>query len=197
MNTHSTREAWLAAFIAAASPVFRAKGYQVPANIRASVGFPSTGRSGKRIGECWSDICSTDGTFEIFIHPSLDNPARVCDILTHEIVHAVVGLEAGHKKPFKQCATALGLVGKMTATIAGPDWHAWASPILIDLGPLPHAALNADGGKKKQTTRMLKVTCKVCDMVFRVSKAHIDRCVRCPDDECDGFLSYDSEETED
>jgi hypothetical protein len=193
---HPTREQWLNAFVDASRPVFSALGYSVPRNLRVSVGFPSSGRKGKAIGECWSSVCSADGTFEIFIHPTQDAPARVCDVLTHEVCHAVVGLEAGHGKAFKQCATSLGLGGKMTATIATDAWHSWADPILECLGPMPHAALDTRvGGKPKQSTRMLKAQCE-CGLTFRVSRAYAFRCTTCPDPDCGGDVTVSGGDTE-
>ena len=187
-----SREAWLNRFIVAAGPAFAEAGFPIPANVRASIGFPSTGRKSKRIGECWADVCSQDGHFEVFLHPALQsNTSRIADILTHELVHAAVGLEAKHGPIFRKCATALGLIGKMTATLAGPVWHKWADPILKELGPLPGANLGGmSSAPPKQTTRMLKVTCSDCDLIVRASKkfAPILDGATCPSDDCDGHL---------
>lgn len=191
-NPFKTREEWLVAFKNAAVPVFKKAGYDVPENIRMSIGFTSTGASGKRIGECWADECSADGAFEIFIDPKLGDASHIADVLTHEIIHAVVGLEAGHKKPFKDCALALGLEGKMTATMAGQKWHDWADKILEDLGPLPHAAIiPGSTGSKKQTTRMIKCECILCGFIMRTSSTWIENTtnLRCPDDECGGDMN--------
>ena len=165
-----TREQWLNAFTKRAVTVFKRFGYEIPKNVRCSVGWSSKGARSNRIGECWSDLSSADGTFEIFISPLMDDASRVADILTHELIHATVGLEAGHKKPFVQCMHAVGLTGKATATVAGPQWHIWADPILASLGPLPHAALTPGGnGEKKQTTRMIKCECPDCGFVMRTT----------------------------
>lgn len=134
-NCFATREEWLAAFTSRASEVFDALAYAVPRNIRASIGYTSKGGRGKRIGECHGIAGSADGTFEIFLTPAMGCPILIAATLTHEIVHAVVGLAEGHGKAFKRCATDLGLGGKMTATIPTDAWHSWADPILADLGP--------------------------------------------------------------
>lgn len=191
-NIHPNRESWLQAFTEASRPHFEDAGFPLPKNIRMAIGFTSKGERGKRIGECWADVCSADGTFEIFIVPSLDDPARVADILTHELVHAAVGIEAKHGRIFKKCATALGLEGKMTATVAGERWFLWARPILDALGPLPHAALKSgriSTAPKKQTTRNIKVECDACGFTFRTAQKWIDASIdglRCPNADCDG-----------
>ena len=67
----TNRETWLNEFTRRARPMFKELGKPLPDNVRMAVGYTSAGRRGKRIGECWSDTCSKDGTFEIFITPAL------------------------------------------------------------------------------------------------------------------------------
>jgi hypothetical protein len=167
-----TREEWLIAFTQAARPIFEAEGFPLPRDVRVSIGFTSKGARGKAIGQCWDSGASADKHFEIFIRPNLQgNASRVADVLTHELVHAAVGLKAGHGAKFRKCATALGLTGKMTATVAGEKFHGWAKPILDKLGPFPGDTLNGqDSGPKKQSTRLLKVECSDgCGVVLRAS----------------------------
>lgn len=176
------REDWLNAFAERARPYFESEGAPLPTALRCSIGFPSKGLKSKTIGECWAQKCSTDGAVEIFIRPSLQSDsARVADVLTHELCHAALGNEVGHGKPFKRLATALGLEGKMTATVAGERWHSWADPILEEIGPLPGASLNGEviGGKKKQGTRMLKLECE-CGWTCRTTASHILPDLSCP-----------------
>ncbi|API58532.1 hypothetical protein BSL82_03755 [Tardibacter chloracetimidivorans] len=194
-SQHPTRESWLNAFTAAARPHFDRVGFPLPSEVRSSIGFPSKGARSKVIGECWSNAVSEDGHFEIFLRPSMQSDAsRIADVLTHELVHAAVGLEAKHGRKFAKCATALGLTGKMTATVAGPEWHVWADPILASLGPLPGAALGdlqLSSGGKKQTTRMLKLECDQCGFSCRTTAKHIEAHedgLTCPVPDCDGNL---------
>ena len=185
-----TREAWLEAFAVRSKPQFDRAGAPLPSNIRVSIGFTSTGRKGKRIGECWGEVASADGHFEIFIVPTMDSDARIADILTHELVHAAVGLAAGHGAAFKRVAVSLGLEGKMTATTAGDAWRVWAEPILRAIGPMPGAALASfDNGKKKQSTRMVKCTCDECGMTFRTAAKWLDSVSICPDAACGGTVT--------
>jgi len=184
------REQWLSAFADAARPHFAAHGAPLPDNIRCAIGWPSKGRRSKVIGECWAPEASADKAVEIFIRPSLQSDsARVADILTHELCHAALPAGTGHGKAFKRLATALGLEGKMTATVAGKSWHEWADPILADIGPLPGADLSGEllGGKRKQTTRMLKLTCDHCGWQCRTTASHILPDLACPTD-CGGSL---------
>ena len=201
-RTITTREEWLNRFMDAARPVFASRGLTIPAKVRLAIGFTSAGQRGKRIGECWSDLASADGAFEIFIVPGIDDAARIAGILTHELVHAAVGLKAGHGAVFAKAARALGLEGKMTATTEGPEWDAWARPILKRLGALPHAKLTGQSsGPKKQTTRMLKAECDACGFTVRGTRTWLcettedgetrAKLLRCPDLACAGFLAVD------
>lgn len=191
---YQTREDWLNAFIGYARPVFEAANAPLPSNVRVAVGFTSKGVKGSRIGECWSDSASEDGHFEIFLKPTLDNVARICDVLTHELVHAAVGIQAGHGPAFKRVAMCIGLKGKMTATTAGAEWYAWALPIIERLGPMPYGALSTGGfstSRKKQRTALLKVECPECGWLARVTAKHIDvhTHLNCPVPNCDGTLT--------
>lgn len=191
-SRYATREEWLNAFLDAARPHFERVGYPLPAKVRASIGFPSAGMRGRAIGECWGTASSADGHFEIFLRPSLNADARVADVLTHEAVHAAVGLAAKHGGAFKRCAVALGLEGKMTATVAGPRWREWALPILAELGPMPGAPLTEfHSGKPKQTTRMLKCVCDSCGFSFRTTRSQLDAHpdgLGCPVRDCGGSI---------
>ena len=188
-----TREDWLNAFASKARARFAEIGAPLPENVRVSIGFPSSGIRSKAIGECWTHAASSDGHFEIFIHPGLQgSDARLADVLTHELVHAAVGIEAKHGPRFGKVARALGLEGKLTATVAGEAWHLWADPVLAELGAMPGAALSGVKSTiKKQGTRMLKLTCTACGFSCRTTKKHIEAAgdgLTCPIPACDGDL---------
>lgn len=175
MAKELTREEWLNRAGARLKPHFKAAGFAIPANVRITCGWPSThatSRKTLRIGECWADSASDDKSFEIFISPLLDKHEQVMATLAHELVHATVGLKAGHKAPFKKCALAIGLEGKMTATKAGAVFKQWLTDNADKLGTYPHAKLNPSAQKSsepKQTTRMIKCTCDECGYIARTS----------------------------
>lgn len=102
------REDWLIAAAQGMAPWFDNLGKPLP-RVRIAIGFTSHGARGRRIGECWSDRASGDGTHEILIKPTLDDAGEVAAILAHELAHAAVGVEHGHKKPFAKVAKAIGL----------------------------------------------------------------------------------------
>lgn len=171
-----TREAWLqrgAALIA--SRIFAAAGIEVPV-VKTSCSWPGGGSARKRIGECWAKRMSEAGINEIFISPVISDAIAALDILTHELVHASDDCASGHGAEFVRRARAVGLEGKPTATVAGAALRAKLAEIANALGPYPHATLNLSG-RKKQTTRMIKVKCldEECGGVFRASRQHIER----------------------
>lgn len=138
--------------------LFRPLGLHLP-KYRVSCSWPGGGSPRTRIGECWGSLSSEDGTYEMFISPELDDPMRVSDVLAHEMVHAAVGLEHGHKKPFATVAKKIGLVGKPTETQAGPEFIEAVEPMLAKMPPYPHATLRPSQKKKKSAQRLLKLTC--------------------------------------
>lgn len=171
------REAWLEAATEQVRPWFEAVGAPLPATVRVSVGWPSrsaTSANRRRIGECWSPTCADDKVAQVFISPCLSEPARVLDVLVHELIHAAVGVEHGHKAPFKRVALALGLTGKMTATVAGPELAQRLHALAEDIGAYPHAKLDRLA-RAKQTTRMLKLACPECGYIVRTTRQWLDR----------------------
>lgn len=194
---YETREAWLNGFVLLAREQFARINAPLPEKVRVSVGFTSHGARGSRIGECWSDSASEGGYFEIFLKPTIETDARMADILTHELVHAAVGLEAGYGAKFKRAANALGLVGRMTSATASQDWYKWALPILNELGPMPYDAMTGgtSTAKPKQKTNLLKVECVACGWLARVTMKHIapHTHLNCPVPECVGILATETE----
>lgn len=157
-----TREEWLVAATAHLGGLFAEIGETLPAT-RVSVGWPGgRGKKNAVIGQCWASSAAADGVAQLFVSPVLDDASRVLDVLAHELVHAVDDCQSGHKGRFAKIAKALGLTGKMTATVAGEDLKVRLDGIAADLGEYPHAALGAGQGvegPKKQAARMLKVEC--------------------------------------
>ena len=169
-----TREEWLLAAIELFKPDF-AEHAIIPEKLRVTCGWPSRGgRAEKKkvLGEAWPPSCSEDGHTEVFIAPTLSNGLKVLDVLVHELVHAAVGCDEGHKGQFRVVAKALGLEGKMTETVAGEDLLVRLREIETALGEYPHAKLTPTN-KKTQSTRMLKIICK-CGWMARTSQKWID-----------------------
>lgn len=182
-----TREEWMNRLAKLMFPKFEELGYSVPA-IRMSIGWTSKGPRGKAIGECWTDAASSDRVYEIFISPQLSDNMKVAGVLAHEICHAIVGIKAQHGPVFKKIATEIGLEGKMTATTEGKDFKAWVKPMLAELGPLPHGALDASKiektGRKKQKAYLIKCECPECGYLVRVTTKWLDVAApMCPVDE--------------
>ena len=95
------REAWLNRLAERMKPMFTALQTPLPAKLRIAIGFSSMGKRSNRIGECWDNLCSADGHFEIFIRPDLIEspaamPGQIAAILAHELVHSAMGLASRH-----------------------------------------------------------------------------------------------------
>ena len=187
------REAWLnAALILVRKHLLDTANVVVPDTTKVSCGLAGGRIGSKRIGECWGDTCSADGSTEIFISPVLaDVTGRsgVLATLVHEAVHAAVGVQHGHKKAFSTPAKAAGLEGKMTATFAGDKLMDMIAHWAGNLGDYPHAAMSALG-RKKQTTRLVKVECGGCGYTLRTTQKWLDKsgcplCSQCTNEDGD------------
>lgn len=173
---YPTREQWLQAAVADLRNLLDQQGHTVP-RVHVSVGFPGGGNRKTRIAECWMPASSADGIGHIFISPILTGDVLVLGSLAHELVHAVNHSrgETGHGKCFADIAKPLGLVGKMTETVAGAELAAKLEAIGAALGEYPHPRLTPGSGPaKKQTTRMLKLECECCGYVVRTTQKWVD-----------------------
>lgn len=175
------REAWLQEAVSELTPLIGEwVGWTQAPAVRVSVGFPSAGglsRKRRKVGQCWSPESSKDKVPHVFISPVLSDGISVLGTLLHELIHAGVGVKYKHGKHFKTVAQAVGLVGKMTATEVGPELAPKLEAMLERLGAYPHAALDpAQNPVKKQTTRMLKASCKQaeCGYTIRLAKKWAD-----------------------
>ncbi len=174
MNIHSNREQWLNAAVEELRPIYDAVSFKLPDRIRVTCGFPSSRARANRafIGEHWPPSASNDNTHEILISPVVDQPIEVFAVLVHELAHAAT-VGDGHGKTFRKCVRSLWLEGPATATVAGNAFKENFKNILDGLGDYPHAKLNIDAVRKKQSTRMLKAVCGHvdCNYTVRVSQA--------------------------
>jgi hypothetical protein len=175
---HPTREQWLnASVVAIEAAIFKPLGKKMPKKWRITCSWPSRralSKTKRTIGQCWSPSASKDSTVELIASLYLDNPLEVLATNVHEMVHAIVGNECGHKGPFAKLARECGLAGKLTATTAGPELEATLKGVLKALGNYPHAALDGVTGIKKQTTRMIKCVCPESGYVCRTTAKWID-----------------------
>jgi hypothetical protein len=194
-----TREDWLKKLTDALRPDFVEIGSPIPEKVRSACGFPSKSALAaktRRIGEAWSCESSDDKTFETFVSPLLGDAVEVAATQVHELVHCCVGLNAGHKGPFKAVAKAIGLEGKLSETHAGEKLKARLEELIAQIGPYPHAKLVHSNRPKKQTTRMLKVTCPDCGCICRMTAKWIEDC-GCPTCACGGQMVADPVEGDD
>lgn len=137
---NDTREQWLNRVATALRPTFKKHGFPLPP-VRISTGFTSSGRRGAAAAECWTDKLDADRRHQIFIDPRDDEPVNVVNSVAHELIHAAIGLEQGHKGDFKKLALAIGMLEPMTETPSGPEFVALAGKILAKVGAYPHKRL--------------------------------------------------------
>lgn len=177
--TQTTREQWLTTAVQYLREIFRDAGHELP-TVKVSCSWPGGGSARTRIGECWPTTMSAAGVNEIFISPRIADPLTALDILTHELVHAVDDCAHGHRKEFVRIGNSVGLnQGKPTNRRAGPELVRKLMAIVDCLGKYPHDTLDLSS-RKKQTCRMLKLSCKDCDAVWRMSNEWAQQATQCP-----------------
>jgi hypothetical protein len=127
-----------------------------------------------RLAHAASTACSADGAHELFISPALDDQQRVAEVLVHELCHAVDNCRHGHGPEFRAIATAVGLAGPMTATVAGPQLTERLNALLSGMPEYPHRTLDVNVEAKKQSTRLLKIVCPACGYTARTTRQWLD-----------------------
>lgn len=160
------RQNWLEAATRALRPMFEAKGKPLPAELRVSMGWPQNGK--RSMGECWSDLASTDGHREVFISPILDADDVVLGTLAHELCHAALP-SLGHSKVFTDLGRSIGLVGKPAHLGEGGPAFAWLISDFVRVNGHYPAGAMLRMTKTKQATAMLKVQCLECGYVVRTT----------------------------
>jgi hypothetical protein len=178
-----TREDWLHRAIDTISPMFEQVGFPLPEKLHVSVGFGGSG-AGKYErfveGVTWHTSVSSDAVNHIFISPSVDDTAHVLEVLIHELGHAALNNEDGHRGRFAEMMTRLGMSGPFTSATADIEMTAELMVIAHELGEYPHGKLTlpapvsakdrkdapipvgggrVSSGPKAQTNRWVSVTC--------------------------------------
>lgn len=168
-----TREEWLEnAVDYFRDGVFKDNGYIAP-SVRISTGFTGTSKRTKHVGVCYDESLDEENKAHIFINPVEDNSIEILNTVAHELIHATVGLNHGHKGEFKRLALLIGLEAPMTSTPSGPRFLVTANEFLSFFGEYPHKKLNIGESTlpPKQNSRNLKVECTnlECDYKIRIS----------------------------
>jgi hypothetical protein len=196
-----TREEWLVAAIDAMRPWFTSIGADLPRSVRVSVGFTIGTASENALtrGVTYTRAASTDDTNHVFVSPELGDAAEVLRTLLHELVHVCDDCASGHRGAFAHRAKALGLVGSMTSSQAGPVLTAELCTLAAVLGEYPHApmqvtraagrrprvgaptpvggsggSVSGGSGPRPQGTRNVKIVCLACGNTARTTRKWID-----------------------
>lgn len=134
---------WLSkAVVAINNEVFKPVKLEFPEKWAISCGWVK-GSGPKAIGVCVDPLCSADGTTELFVVPTQSEPMSVLGTITHEMVHAIVGLKEKHDGMFISVCKALGMKKPWTQCGPVPGTALWSTieGIAQALGPYPHAAV--------------------------------------------------------
>jgi len=151
--------------------------------VRVSCGWPARGGLGARaavIGQCFPPAMCQDGVPQIFVSPRIAESIQVLGVLLHELVHAAIGCQYGHRKEFSQAARRVGLAGPPTATTVGDTLRPVLERFVAAYGPYPHAAIQPRV-KEKVGSRLRLYECQ-CPNPIKVrvaSDGFQARCMRC------------------
>ena len=104
---------------------------------------------------------------------------RVADVLIHEMIHCMA-VGHGHRGGFPAICKAVGLTGRMTATVATDELTFWLLEHVVEvLGQYPHQAVELiPRGKRGVGSRSIKIECnsQECGCIFRLTRKWVDLC---------------------
>ena len=184
------RETWLNLMIDKSVPLFDDAGFKISDirdKLKVSCSFIQGSRGSKlknAIGVHYNPSVSADGFHEMMIQPSISDSVQAVGVLIHEMVHSIqthlyhdkngfLNVKP-HGKEFRKIALAVGLEGKMTATTESPELKVIIEKWIAELGEYPHAKMTLNDSRKKQSTRLLKLTCEHCGFIARASSGAIN-----------------------
>src|ERR1700680_655242 len=154
--------------------------------VRVSCGWPVRGgmaRGRTVIGQWFPPPFWQDGTPQIFISPRIADSVDVLGTLLHELLHASVGCQHGHKKPFSQAARKVGLAGPPTATVVGESLRPLLLSYVERVGPYPHAAITVKSKVKVGSRlRLYQCGCNPPVKVRVASDSFAAVCLNCDTD---------------
>jgi hypothetical protein len=163
------REQWLQRATRALTLRFAASGVVVPPDVKVTCGFPGGGSPRKRIGECWPRSRSLAGVNEVFINPTMENPAHVVDVLGHELLHAVDDCKSGHGRAFTKNSKLVGYSGGKVSSARG-DVLTFVNMLALELGPYPHRSLVLETKEKKASNGLHGCECNCGNKVYSTAK---------------------------
>jgi hypothetical protein len=176
------REAWLER--AASFLVDYMVQYGLPRTaVRVSCGWPSRGGLAARvavIGQCFPPTVCRDGIPQVFVSPRIEDSLQVLGVLLHELVHAAIGCQFGHRKAFSQAARRVGLAGPPTATTIGDRLRPVLERFVAATGSYPHAAIQLQV-THRVGSRLRLYECQCASPIkVRVARNEFQaRCLRC------------------
>ena len=110
------------------------------------------------LGLCYAKSSSTGNKRVIEVDRETDDLWETIDTVAHEVTHAVLDENEGHKGRFPKLVKDLfKLGGKPTATTPTEEMKELFYDFLLENGGYPHIAFRPR--HRKQTTRMVKVWC--------------------------------------
>jgi len=132
--------------------------------------FPPAVRKPEAVlGFCMSRDCSTDRVNRVSLNPGIDDSLKAAAVLTHELIHAILDNQDGHKLRFAKIAKAVGFAVPLDQFNPTPALFDALQPYIDFLGPIPTDAvlLPSYRAKPKQKSRQIKCECSACGFTFR------------------------------
>ena len=177
-------EDWLKLLVDECLNILEQKGYDTKTHVGAGIEIHISDTRGRKrvtnrnggshaVGLCYSKSSSTGGLRVIEVDRETDDLWETIDTVAHEVTHAVLDEQTGHKGLFPIIVKSVfKLGGKPTATTPTEEMKELFYDFLVANGGYPHVAFRPR--HKKQTTRMIKCWCTSWDCVAATEKSMLE-----------------------
>lgn len=189
------REAWINRMAELLRLWFRDHGYTIHGRMVVSMAALHWREKKKDLGICHYDMDRKEKDINyIFVTAfetrSHEDPVDVAATLVHEILHAVLPPGTKHGPLFAKGCKALGLAGKVTATVAGPELRAYLTTLVASLPPLPKRGVMAPPPPpkpKKDPTAPHKFQCTCCKTTILIRYTSLNKAgtPKCWNEDCE------------
>lgn len=172
-RTIRTREEWLSEVASAMSGWFDDLDFPLPP-FQVRSGLPSSGRRGANTAETWTQ---EDGqSHVIIVRPDRKDAVEVAAAIAHQMCHIASGPRDDHGHLFRHLAVSIGLRGRRTESRPGAVFEELIRSVIEQVGelPTPEWELASSPTTAKQTARLIKVACRDCGYIARVSRKWLD-----------------------
>ena len=164
---------WLDGSVDAIRAIFTAHGFEIPEQVKVSIGHLRQGVKGRARSEAWPPEASAGRVAVINVRPEIADAHEFLCVTLMAMIWLVAPPGCGLGPEYRVIAEKLGLSGRMRTPVISPELWATIAGIACDLGPFPHFSLNTQyfSVKPSKQNGFLTISCPVAGCTYSLTGA--------------------------